>query len=367
MFVTKHMDGYCMWPTDVRNPHRAGWNCRRDVVGELSEAVRGAGMRFGIYYSGGLDSTFNDRPIGSVAEMLDAIPRGDYPAYAEAQVRELIARYRPSVLWNDIAWPAEGKRLWPLFEHYYEQVPDGVVNDRWIPWSPLLAAARSQLVRRAIDAGVRRQAKRDAGVVPPIPPHSDVRTPGVRRVRRRAAQAVGVRAGHGPELRVQRLLAPGALPGRATSCSGCSPTSSPRAATCSSTSVPAASTRRFPTSSSRASTGSVTGSARTRARSPRPGPGSRREPTPPRVSRFATPARDETVYAFVQGATGSITLPDVCATPTTTVTTVDGAARPWNDTPAGIVVDTQLDAADPDPVVLALTCVAARPLASGRR
>ena len=73
------------------------------------EAVRGAGMRFGVYYSGGLDSTFNDRPIGSVAEMLDAVPRGDYPAYAEAQVRELIARYRPSVLWNDIAWPGEGQ------------------------------------------------------------------------------------------------------------------------------------------------------------------------------------------------------------------------------------------------------------------
>ena len=35
----------------------------------------------------------------------------------------------------------------------------------------------SQLVRRAIDAGVRRQAKRDAGVVPPVPPHFDVRTP----------------------------------------------------------------------------------------------------------------------------------------------------------------------------------------------
>ena len=79
VFVTKHMDGYCLWPTGVRNPHRPGWNCRRDVVGELAEAVRGAGMRFGLYYSGGLDSTFNDRRIGSVAEMLDAVPRGDYP------------------------------------------------------------------------------------------------------------------------------------------------------------------------------------------------------------------------------------------------------------------------------------------------
>ena len=27
VFVTKHMDGYCMWPTGVANPHRPGWNC----------------------------------------------------------------------------------------------------------------------------------------------------------------------------------------------------------------------------------------------------------------------------------------------------------------------------------------------------
>ena len=118
-------------------------------------------MRFGVYYSGGLDWTFDDRPIGSMADMLDAIPRGDYPAYAEAQVRELIARYRPSVLWNDIAWPAEGKQLWPLFEHYYEQVPDGVVNDRWMPWSPLLGAARIA-ARAPRDRRGRRSARRSA-------------------------------------------------------------------------------------------------------------------------------------------------------------------------------------------------------------
>ena len=70
-------------------------------------------MRFGLYYSGGLDSTFNDRPIGTVAEMLAAVPRGDYPAYADAQVRELVARYRPSVLWNDIAWPSKARSAKP--------------------------------------------------------------------------------------------------------------------------------------------------------------------------------------------------------------------------------------------------------------
>ena len=92
-------------------------------------------------------------------------------------MRELMERYRPSVLWNDIAWPAPGRQLWPLFEDYYALVPDGVVNDRWLPWNPALAAAGWEPARRLIDAGARRTAERDGGLVPPIPPHFDVRTP----------------------------------------------------------------------------------------------------------------------------------------------------------------------------------------------
>ena len=61
-------------------------------------------MRFGVYYLASMD--FDDRPIGNLGSMLD--PRGSYPDCA-AQVRELIERYRPSVLWNDIAWPAPAR------------------------------------------------------------------------------------------------------------------------------------------------------------------------------------------------------------------------------------------------------------------
>jgi hypothetical protein len=68
------------------------------------------------------------------------------------------------------------------------------------------------------------------------------------------------------------------------------------------------------------------------------------------------------VYAFAQGATGSITLPDVSATPTTEITTIDGTAVPWKDSPAGIVVDLPSVAASPDPSVVALRHVAARPV-----
>ena len=46
-----------------------------------------------------------------------------------------------------------------------------------MPWNPLLGAARLRPVQRAIDAVVRRQASDDAGIIPPTPPHFDVRTP----------------------------------------------------------------------------------------------------------------------------------------------------------------------------------------------
>lgn len=177
VFVAKHADGYCLWPTNVPNPHRPGWQCRRDVVGELAEAVRDAGMRFGLYYCGGMDWTFDQRPVGSMGDVVASIPRGDYPAYADAQVRELIARYRPSVLWNDVAWPSIAKRLWPLFDYYYRQVPDGVVNDRWLAWSRFLAISRIEAGRRGISALTQRQMHRNGGLVPPRPPHFDVRTP----------------------------------------------------------------------------------------------------------------------------------------------------------------------------------------------
>lgn len=177
VLVAKHHDGWCLWPTQVPNPRQPGWHSDRDVVGELREAVLGAGMRFGLYYSGGLDWTFEPRAIGNLGDLLAAIPRGAYRAYADAQVRELIDRYRPSVLWNDIAWPSAGSRLWPLMAHYYQRVPDGVLNDRWMPWNPVLVTTQWKATRRIADNLNARATGSQGGLIPPKPPHFDVRTP----------------------------------------------------------------------------------------------------------------------------------------------------------------------------------------------
>jgi len=177
VLVTKHHEGYCLWPSEVANPHAPSLRCTRDVVGELAEAVRAEGLRFGVYYSGGLDWTFNDHPIGTFSDLLVAQPRGAYPDYADAQVRELIDRYRPSVLWNDISWPGDVSQLAELLWYYYRQVPDGVVNDRFMPWSPAWRIATTRPARWVIDRLVARGARADRGIVPPRPPLFDVRTP----------------------------------------------------------------------------------------------------------------------------------------------------------------------------------------------
>ena len=86
----------------------------------------------GLYYSGGYDWPFNDAVMSDPADAMLATPAD--PActeYATAHVQELIERYEPSILWNDVCWPAGGN-LAGLFAGYYNTVPDGVINDRWL-------------------------------------------------------------------------------------------------------------------------------------------------------------------------------------------------------------------------------------------
>jgi len=177
VFVTKHHDGYCLWPTEVANPHRPGWHSKRDFVGELASAVRARGMRFGLYYSGGLDWTFKPQPIANLGDMFACIPlTDDYKAYINAQVRELIARYQPSVLWNDIGWPdADGTPQ--LFADYYAAVPDGVVNDRWMGSASFLGALADPAARKAFNEGVKARMGAEHGHgSQPAPPFCDFRT-----------------------------------------------------------------------------------------------------------------------------------------------------------------------------------------------
>jgi alpha-L-fucosidase len=166
VLTAKHHDGFLLWPSATPNPHLTDWGVRRDVVGELAAAVRARGLRLGIYYSGGIDWTFKNPRIDRVRTMIASVP-GDaesYTAYAEAHFLELIERYRPDYLWNDIAYPTHDSFL-RIVSAYYNAVPDGLINDRWITPEALASLPKAEK-----PAGV-------AGMLPPEPPHWDVRTP----------------------------------------------------------------------------------------------------------------------------------------------------------------------------------------------
>jgi alpha-L-fucosidase len=131
VLVTKHHDGFLLWPSAHPNPFKEGWQSERDLVGELGEAVRARGLTYGLYYSGGLDWTFGGAGIDSFRTMVKAIPQSEeYAAYADAHWRELIDRYQPAVLWNDIGYPTAGDSP-KLIADYYNINPEGVVNNRF--------------------------------------------------------------------------------------------------------------------------------------------------------------------------------------------------------------------------------------------
>lgn len=136
--VTKHHDGFCLWDTATTSFNAARRGPRRDLICELADATRAAGARFGVYFSGALDWHVSDLPPIQSDRDLFLLRRNDeaFARYAAAQLDELIERFAPALLWNDIEWPDGGKGdddfgVAALWRRYRAAVPDGVVNDRW--------------------------------------------------------------------------------------------------------------------------------------------------------------------------------------------------------------------------------------------
>jgi alpha-L-fucosidase len=133
VLTTKHHDGFTLWPSTTPNPTLPAdrQHATRDLVGDLTSAVRKEGLRMGLYYSGGYDWTFVHGPIRVASDYQTVKPQSaEYGKYADAQMGELISRYHPAVLWNDIDYPKSGKPL-EIMAEYYNTVPDGVIDDRF--------------------------------------------------------------------------------------------------------------------------------------------------------------------------------------------------------------------------------------------
>lgn len=133
VLTTKHHDGFCLFPSKYTDFHTGAMGPKRDITGELTDAVRKAGLRMGLYYSGLIDWQFANDPIFVEAQNFgNACPTYAYADYSYNQMKELIDTYHPSILWNDIGWPKQSEELMPyLLTHYYNTVEEGVVNDRF--------------------------------------------------------------------------------------------------------------------------------------------------------------------------------------------------------------------------------------------
>lgn len=133
VLTTKHHDGFTLWPSEIENPNLPAdrRSSSRDIVGELTSAVKAANMRMGFYYSGGLDWSFNPEPIETVEQVYGTIIQTrEFADYVDAHWRELIRRYDPTILWNDIGYPEQAD-LANIVADFYNTHPDGLINNRF--------------------------------------------------------------------------------------------------------------------------------------------------------------------------------------------------------------------------------------------
>jgi alpha-L-fucosidase len=108
VITSKHHDGFTLFPTAASK-----WNIvdatpwKKDLIGPLAEAARSQGLKFGLYYSQAQDWT---NPGGAKSGMKDGdgwddAHKGSFDKYideiAVPQVREILTRYQPDVLWWD--------------------------------------------------------------------------------------------------------------------------------------------------------------------------------------------------------------------------------------------------------------------------
>ena len=132
VLTSKHHDGYTLWPNkQASESFGMPWNSvevgpKRDLVGELTEAVNKTSVRMGLYYS--------------LWDWFNPVWLEDQDRYVEEvmlpQLHEVIKQYKPAVLFTDGDWldPHELWRSLEFLEWLFNDSPvadDIVINDRW--------------------------------------------------------------------------------------------------------------------------------------------------------------------------------------------------------------------------------------------
>ena len=133
VLTAKHGDEFAMWPSKYTHRNAMETGPKRDVAGDLTTAVRAAGMKMGFYHN--TTYTFWDARY----------PGRDWVEYMNNSIKELVDLYHPSVLWGDVlTGPVRDERGRPLpadywgakqvLAYYYNHSPEPlevVANDRW--------------------------------------------------------------------------------------------------------------------------------------------------------------------------------------------------------------------------------------------
>jgi len=130
--TSKHHDGFALWPSaDASRTWSHPWNAveigpKRDLMGELAEATRARGMKFGFYFS--LYEWFNPLWLADRARYVDE--------HMIPQFKDVVSRYEPALIFSDGEWdmPSKDWKSEKLLAWLFNEstVRDHVViNDRW--------------------------------------------------------------------------------------------------------------------------------------------------------------------------------------------------------------------------------------------
>lgn len=132
VLTSKHHDGFCLWPSaEADKSWGRPWNSvsagpHRDLAGELTGAVKKAGLRMGFYYS--LMEWYNPVCSKDTAKYVNEV--------MIPQIKDLVTRYKPSVVFSDGEWIMEDTkwRSTDILSWMFNDSPvkdEIVVNDRW--------------------------------------------------------------------------------------------------------------------------------------------------------------------------------------------------------------------------------------------
>lgn len=133
VLTSKHHDGFALWPSkEASQAFGRPWNAvdaaaKRDLLGDLTTAVKKTDLKMGFYYS--LYEWYN--PVYKAKKYDQYVDEHMIP-----QMKDLVNRYHPDLVWTDGEWD-HTDTVWKSREFLtwlYNESPvkDSVaVNDRW--------------------------------------------------------------------------------------------------------------------------------------------------------------------------------------------------------------------------------------------